>query len=120
MYINFKLAAERGFTVSHIVSLQMIKQNKFEDLSESIEAFVALDLLWLEDNKFVEYIKAKKKNQNKFELIRLSKKGSEVLDSLETPLTTDGDLKMFDYLCQMYLSSDEAEGRTIGNPKLGQ
>lgn len=117
MYINFKLAHERGFKTSQIIALQMIKQNKFEDLSYEIEEYIDIDLQWFEDNKFVEYIKAKNKKQNKFELIRLSKKGAEVLDSMETPFTTNSDLVMSDYLCQMYLSSDD-EGRTIGNVKL--
>lgn len=113
MYINFKLAKEKGFTVGQIVALQMIKQNKFEDLSESIETFVALDLPWLEDNNFVEYIKSKKKNQNKFELIRLSKKGAEVLDTLETAEITSDSLKIFDWIKSIYLAS----GKEIGNEK---
>ena len=119
MYINFNLAAERGFTPSQVLALQAIKQNRNEDTSEVIETLLGLDTKFFRDSGLVTFIKGSKKD-SVFKLIRLSSKGTKYLDELTTPEVTENDLRMFDYLCHMYLNADDAEGRTLGNLKLGR
>lgn len=116
MYINFKLLEEKGLNPNDIIVLQLIHQNKTEELSESIAMCISDELLeTLESNKLVTYIKGKK-DQSQFEKIRLSSKGKKLLEEVQVPEVTEGDIDMFDYLCSMYLDHEDEE-RVIGNKK---
>lgn len=117
MYINYKLALSKELCPTKISLLQCIKQNKTEDLEEILSYYLNTDVL----NDFhqlglIEYVKPKKKSDTQFKLIRLSQKGVDLLDVITTPDLTEGDEKMYEYLCQMYLTE---EGRKLGNRKAG-
>ena len=120
MYINFKLAEERGITPSQVLLLQAIKQNKSEDMSELIERICGLDLPLFKDFGLVTFIKAKTKKDTEYKLIRLSDKGSKLLEDILTPEVTSGDIDMWNYLVKMYMAADEDGSRSIGNEKNGK
>ena len=118
MYINFNLLNSRGLSLNDLGILQLIKQNKIEDLSKEIEKEVK-DTLIIEkllERGYIEFIKGKK-GQTEFQTIRISKLGNETLDLISTPLVTDVDIQMYNYLCTMYLEEDAT--RTLGNRKAG-
>lgn len=106
----------RGLTTHQMVTLQLIRQNKVEDLSKAIEDHIGLDLQYYEDAGLISYVKAKNKSQNKFELIRATSKANALLDDLETPQVEDEDLKVYAWLSQVYLS----KGKELGNQKQGK
>ena len=120
MYINFKLAEERGISPSQVLLLQTIKQNKTEDLSVLLERIAGLDMQFFEEFGLVQFIKAKSKKDSKFKLVRLSDKGSKLLEDILTPEVTSGDIDMWNYLVKMYLAADEDGSRSIGNEKNGK
>ena len=102
MYINFKLAEERGISPSQVLLLQTIKQNKTDDLSALLERIAGLDMQFFEEFGLVQFIKAKSKKDSKFKLVRLSDKGSKLLEDILTPEVTSGDIDMWNYLVKMY------------------
>lgn len=120
-YINIKLLKERGLDNLDYLLLLLLKQNSTEDLSDSIEG-LADRLPKLNEYKLMTHIKPKSKKQNYLALCRLSEKGKKWLEDFNTPNITDKDVKMYDFLCQMYLSKnselEDKEKRTIGNSKL--
>lgn len=111
MYINFKLLPALGLSLSSVVVMQMCKQNKIEDLSTELEEWDA-HLLNLTDLGITTEIKGKK-TQSKFEKTRLTKKGLKMLEDLETPIVTEDDLLLFDWLEKLYIG----QGKEIGNKK---
>ncbi len=119
MYINFKYAKEKKIPPGVILILQMCKQMKFEDLSTNLERLCLGDesvLLKWENEGLIEHVKGKKGN-TKWQTVRLTKKGGELLEQIETPDITEDDVKMFDYLVTMYLKNDPENKRSIGNKK---
>ena len=93
----------------------MCKQSKFEDISseiEEIETECKGTLEWLIQNDYIEFIKGGKKDSI-YCKVRATKKGSQLLENIETPEITDDDLKLFDWLCDVYKS----EEKMIGNKK---
>lgn len=117
MYINFGMLDARGLTAQNLILLQMCKQNKFEDLSGFIEKrFDELDFLLLEERELIEYIKPKKKDDTKYQLARISKKGNELLSDLETPEITEEDLTVWNWLSESYKKA----GKQVGNSKKGK
>jgi hypothetical protein len=119
MYINVNILKSKNLSVKDVGLLQVIKQNKFEDCSEWLEEYLPGGFLndYLEQG-LVEFVKPKKKDDSKFKLIRLSKKGSTWLDDIFTPEVEEGDLTMAEYLFDMYLSMSDDPEREIGNRKL--
>lgn len=116
MYINTALLLEKDLTPTELVLLQLVHQNRTEGLDRVIAMTITDEALQkFQDRNFVEYIKGKK-GQSEFEKIRLTSKGSKLLDDLQTPEISEGDSQMFDYLCKMYLDHEDEE-RTIGNKK---
>lgn len=118
MYINLDILRSRNLSLHDAAILQVIKQNKVEDCSGYLEGISQTVI----DNYFewglIEFIKPKRKDDSKMKLIRLSKKGTTWLEDITTPETTDGDIKMAEYLFDMYLSMSDDEDREIGNKKL--
>lgn len=113
MYINFQLLQTKGLSTHNLMALIAIKQNKSEDLADMCEALVGLDLPFLEQQELVTYVKAKRKSDTKFNLIRLSSKGQKLLDDLETPEILEQDIIIFDWLAESY----RANGKTVKNGK---
>lgn len=117
MYINFSLCRELNLSVSFIPILFAANQNRTNDesLTLSNEEFID-DLKQLFQSGILESVKPKKKSDTVYNLIRLSSKGKKVLEDITTPIATQGDLNMRDYLCEMYLNHEDTE-RKLGNKK---
>lgn len=111
MYVNFPLLASYNLTPEDVVVLQAISQNKIEDNSILINE-ICVRLYFYEEQGLVKYIKGTKKD-SKFKLIRISDKGSKILDSLEIPEIEEEDLQIFEWLESIY----KKEGKEIGNTK---
>lgn len=116
-YINYEILKSKKLTLHELGVLRLIKQNKIEPLSEQIKAEVANTQIIdkLSEKGYIEEIKGKR-GQDYFELLRTSKKGGEVLEDIGTPDVSEGDLKMRDYLIEMYLNHEDEE-RSVGNKK---
>lgn len=110
MYVNFKLADSLGLTPDDVSTLLLINQNKLEDVSTFIEN---RDLTRV--TSYIEYIKGKK-GQDMYQRIRLNREGKDLVENIHTPEITVGDIDMFNYLSDMYLSHPDKE-RVIGNKK---
>jgi hypothetical protein len=110
MYINTQLLESRGLTANSLIMLQLIKQNKTEDMSSIIELHgVPISIL---DLGLVEFIKPKNKSQKESHTIRLSKKGSKWLNEFtETVLVSEEDVIVFDWLKNLY----EGLGKEVGS-----
>ena len=67
------------------------------------------------DNNLITWIKGKSKEEQRLK-IRLSEAGKKLLENLETPDQTEGDLAIYEYLKNTYLSN--GDDRSIGNEKL--
>jgi len=115
MYINFKYSKEKGITPGEILILQMCKQQKFEDLSEELQK-ICLDsqehLKKLFDKGLISFVKGKKESTI-WQNARLSSKGGDLLDDIETPAIIDEDLVIFEWLKKVYLKRD----KQVGNAK---
>lgn len=110
MYINFNLLEGYGLVPEDVISLQAVFQNKTEDNELLLESICNLEKL---DNlDLVKYISGSKKS-SKFKLVRLSDKGSKILEELQIPQVNQDDLDVFTWLENIYKSS----GKEIGNAK---
>jgi len=117
MYINYEVLTSKGLTLYELGVLQLIKQNRIEDLSSEIEFLVSSTQIIekLSNIGYIEFIKGKK-GQTEFQCVRASKKGNDALEDIDIPKISDGDIKMRDYLVDMYLNHEDSE-RTVGNKK---
>ena len=114
MYINFKLAASKGLSLSHISLLQAIYQNRNEDLSLILrEDTASHEIPHLDEQGYITYIKAKTKHAPRYSNVRLSSKGKEMLNNLEVPEIDDNDLRIYEWLAAIYKATE----REIGNTK---
>lgn len=117
-YINFTLLSEKGISGEQYLILQCCKQMKFEDVSETLISFCKEDtepLLSLEDIGLVSFVKGKAKD-TLFQKARLTEKGTNLMDSFETPDITDEDLRLWDWLVVIYKKKD----KKIGNATKGK
>lgn len=86
MYVNFTLAAQKQISPQTIINLQLISQNRFEDLSEVLQNNLNTDdLSHLEQKGYITHIRAKNKAQTVYNTARLSDKGKELLENLQIP-----------------------------------
>jgi hypothetical protein len=117
MYINFSLLRQLNLSVSFIPILFAANQNRTNDESETLsnEAF-SDDLKHLYELGLLESVKQKKKSETLYNLIRLSTKGRKILEDITTPEISSGDIQMFEYLVQIYLSHEDKD-RVVGNAK---
>lgn len=116
-YINYEIMTSKQLSLGELGVLQLIKQSKIEDLSQQIEFEVqGTNILekWLNIG-YIEEIKGKK-DQTLYQKLRTTKLANEILEDIETPDVTEGDLKMRDYLIEMYLNHEDTE-RSVGNKK---
>ncbi len=116
MYINPNIQKGSGISLREIPLLSIISQNRTEDLSEYIKSEVGeKELEDLFKRGLVTFVKPKRRDQDKYELVRISKEASNKIDLIRTPEITQGDEDMYNYLCEKYLSAED--DRVIGNKK---
>lgn len=118
MFVNYEIMTSKHLSIRELGILQLIKQNKIEDLSQEIEFEVkGTEIIEKFLNiGYIEFIKGKK-GQTQYQTIRTTKLGNEVLDLIATPIIQDSDIQMYNYLCEMYMNEDAT--RTLGNRKAG-
>lgn len=117
MYVNFSLLNSRGLTPNEFMFLLAAKTNKTEDNSATIEYHFKDVLEKFKDTNLITFVKPKNKAETIYNTVRLSSVGLEWVDDITTPEVSEGDLKMRNYLCEMYLNNEDTE-RVIGNKKL--
>lgn len=116
-YLNTEYIHSKKMTLYDVVILQLIKQNKIEDQGQNIALYLQDGQLEkLREGGFLTEVKQKKKDDNDFRRLRTTKKANDFLDNTGTPEITEGDVYMFNYLCEMYLSHEDTD-RVIGNKK---
>ena len=116
-YINYEVMTSKNLSLYELGVLQLIKQNRIEDLSTEIEFSVTNTEIikkWSEVG-YIEVIKGKK-DQSLYQKLRTTKLGNDILDDVGTPEVTEEQLRMRDYLIEMYLNHEDTE-RVIGNKK---
>lgn len=114
MYINFQLAKDKGLSPTDVANLQLISQNKTDSLWEIITETVSLQTLDLYQNLgYITLVKAKNKADTIQNRVRLSTKGSELLEDLQVPEVNSEDLMLYDWLESTYKKED----KEIGNRK---
>ena len=117
-YINYEILTSKNLSLYELPVLQLIKQNKIEDLSNEIK-FQVEDTQFIEkwlNIGYIEVIKGKK-GQTEYQKLRTTKLGNEILDLIYTPIISVVDIQMYDYLITMYLGEDSS--RILGNRKAG-
>ena len=117
-YINFPLLKTRGLSQSQYLILQCCKQQKFEDLHETLIELCNEDveeLFTLEEKGLVQFIKGKARDTF-FQRARSSKSGDDLLELLETAAVTEEDIIIWDWLANIYKKRD----KKVGNAKKGK
>ena len=112
MYINTNIVKHYNLNLQQVALLQILHQAKNEDVSEWLESYNG-DLDVLNEKSFLSEVKAKNKQESTYKRLRLSKKGREVLDAIETPEVTEDSLRIFEWIKQIYISA----GKDLGNQK---
>lgn len=112
MYINTNIVKHYNLNLQQVALLQILHQAKNEDVSEWLESYNG-DLDVLHYKGFLSEVKAKSKQESVYKRLRLSKKGREVLDAIETPEVTEDSLRIFEWIKQIYISA----GKDLGNQK---
>lgn len=114
MYINYEILTSKNLTLYELGVLQLIKQNKIELLSSEIEFEVTgTDIIQkFIMSGYVEEIKGKAK-ETLYQKLRTTKKGNEVLEDIGTPEIIEEDIKIFEWLKNIYLESN----KDMGNQK---
>jgi hypothetical protein len=92
------------------------KTNKTEDNSGIIEYYFKDVLSKFKETNLITFVKAKNKSENEYNTVRLSSVGNDWVDDFTMPEVTEGDLQMFNYLKNIYLSHEDKE-RVVGNSK---
>lgn len=114
MYINFELAKTKGLTPTDVANLQLISQNKTENLWGIITETISLQTLDRYQNLgYITLVKAKNRSDTIQNRVRLSSKGSELLEDLQVPEVNSEDLMLYDWLEATYKKED----KEIGNRK---
>ena len=112
MYVNTNIVKHYNLNLQQVALLQILYQAKNEDVSERLESYNG-DLDVLNEKSFLSEVKAKNKQESVYKRLRLSKKGREVLDAIETPEVTEDSLRIFEWIKQIYISA----GKDLGNQK---
>jgi hypothetical protein len=116
-YINFEILENKQITPLEYLILQCCKQMKTEDVSKQLIELCSDEepIINLEQRDFVQFVKGKAKD-NFFQKARLSAKGTELMDLIETPFIIPEDVVVWDWLARHY----EKEGKEVGNAKKGK
>ena len=110
-YFNFKLAESYTLIPKDVLLLQMIYQNKQDNMSIFIEPF-SDSFNKLENQGFIKYINGSKKDAPS-QLVRLTSKGIDILDTIQIPNINQDDLDIADWVKSIY----EKSQKEIGNLK---
>lgn len=116
MYINFQLLNTRQITPLEFMFFLAAKGNKTEDNSDIIEYHFKEVLNKYKDTNLITFVKPKNKSETDYNTVRLTSLGLDWVEDITTPEVTQGDLEMFNYLKNIYLSHEDKE-RIIGNSK---
>ena len=95
MYINIELLDTKGLGPSDLLVLQLLKQNKFENMAPALEGLGTYRLDILTRLDLIHEIKGTKK-QSYWEKLRLTKKGTKVLEDCQHPGVTEEDIILYD------------------------
>lgn len=90
MYINIAYAEKNGLTPTDIIYLQLVNQNKSEDLQGYIDKMTP-------SNSVGKYLTKIKSGE-----LRLTKDGKELLNNLQIVNFSENDEKLADYLMDKY------------------
>lgn len=114
MYVNFEIAKKRGLSPTDVINLQLISQNKTEKLEDLITDNIPLSVLnWYQELEYITLVKAKNKSETIQKRVRLTSKGSTLLEDLQIPEVNEDDLQLYDWLESIY----NKEQKEIGNRK---
>jgi hypothetical protein len=117
MWLNTTLIHEKGYTLTEVIVLQLLKQNRTEEQGDYIAMYADDDMFEkFTEQELIATVKKKKKSDSDFSVLRLSKKGEQILEDVQIPEISQGDLDMFAYLENMYLQDEDKE-RVVGNKK---
>lgn len=113
-YINIDNLFSGDIDPKYLPLLLILQYGAKEDLSDKIAMLVEDDqaLEKLEKDGYIKYVKGTK-SQTDFQKMRLDKKGTEYLNSLEEVRSTEDDEKFRDWLVDVY----KKNGKTIKNKK---
>lgn len=112
-YFNTELAKSRQLHPLDIFILQIIHQNKSNDMSEDLVLLMEEEnMKRLQEFGLMTLIKGTKK-MNEFQRLRLSKKGSKWLKDFQSYDVVENDIKVFDTLKKIYAD----EGKEVGSEK---
>lgn len=111
MYINRKYLISKGLNALDMFSLGLILQNSSEDMTDDLREYLSdTDLRLYEDLGLVTSVKAKKKGDHEFSLLRLSKKGKEVYRNAQMVDFTIEEEKLLEYISNLYLGVEKPIG----------
>ena len=114
MYLNIELIKSKHYTIPEVFCMQILKQNKYEDREEEIALYFTDEIFEkFEEKGILDRVKKKKKSDSDFSILRLSKKGSKLLDDFYTAEVDEDTLKIYDWIESIYIRS----GKEIGNKK---
>jgi hypothetical protein len=114
MYINFQLAATKGLSPTDVANLQLISQNRTEKLVDIITEYLPLNVLEAyQDREYITLVKAKNKSDTIQNRVRLTSKGSDLLEDIQSPEINEDDLQLYNWLETIY----KQEGKELGNRK---
>lgn len=114
MYINYGVMTLKGLSLHDVAVLQLIKQNKIEDLSQEIESEIK-DTTFLEKMSnmgYIEVIKGTAK-QSYYQKLRTTKKANDVLEDISIPLVDEDSLRIFEWVKKIY----QDLSKELGNQK---
>lgn len=107
-YFNYQLAEKKGLSPRDVHILNMLNQNKVEDVSEQLQLEMDEEnIKRLNAFELMSTVKAKRKSDSEFMRLRLSKKGKAWLNELQIPNTVPNDFEMATYIITAYKKLDK-------------
>lgn len=114
MYLNVKLIEKKKFTLTEVIVMQVLKQNRSEDLEDTLALYFTDDIIERFENEgLLKQVKKKRKTDSEFSVMRLTTKGNKLLEELLTPEVEEQDKKVADWLSEYYKQA----GKEVGNKK---
>lgn len=112
MYLNTKLIHDKNFSLQEVFCMQLLKQNRNEDLEDCLAMYLNDEIIEkFEKSGILDKVKKKKKTDSDFSILRLSSKGSKLLDEFYTAEVDEDSLRLYDWIESIYIKS----GKEIGN-----
>lgn len=109
-YFNIKLAKKREIAPIDVFILQLIHQNRTEDMSEDLVLTMQDEnIKRLYEFGLIKMIKGSKK-MNEFQKLRLTDKGKKWFSDFQTYKVVENDFKLFDTLKKIYLDEEKEIG----------